>query len=68
MERVIVVGTSGAGKRTLARQLAARYYLSHVELDRLFWKPDWQPRDYAEFCRLVQPALSGPRWIADGNS
>jgi adenylate kinase family enzyme len=66
--RVAVVGTSGAGKTTFARQLADRLGVPHVELDALFWLPDWQEPDEADFRARVAAALAsdGP-WIADGN-
>jgi adenylate kinase family enzyme len=67
MQRLLVVGTSGAGKTTLARRLAERYQLSHIELDRLFWRPGWRHRERDEFRRLVEQAVSAPGWVADGN-
>ncbi|HCU2021331.1 TPA: AAA family ATPase [Pseudomonas aeruginosa] len=39
--RVVVVGTSGAGKSTFSAALAARLGCTHVELDRLYWGPGW---------------------------
>ena len=41
MRRIVVLGTSGAGKTTLARELARRLNLTHVELDAIHWKPNW---------------------------
>ena len=67
LERVLVVGTSGSGKTTFARRLAAELDQPHVELDFLYWGPHWQARPSAEFRDLVSDALGGPRWIVDGN-
>jgi adenylate kinase family enzyme len=67
LERGIVVGTSGCGKTTFARRLAQTLALQHIELDRLFWLPGWQPRDVTEFCGRVEQCLSVPRWVVDGN-
>jgi len=39
--RVIIVGTSGAGKTTLARKLSSNFDLTDIELDALFWDSNW---------------------------
>jgi adenylate kinase family enzyme len=65
--RIVVVGTSGAGKSTFARTLAAARGCPHIELDALFWGPDWQPQPAEEFQRNVAQAAAGDCWVADGN-
>jgi adenylate kinase family enzyme len=67
MQRISVVGTSGAGKTTFARDLAARLGVSHVELDAIFHQPDWTPLDDDEFARRVAAATEGDAWVTDGN-
>ena len=39
--RIVVVGTSGVGKTTLAKDIAAALAIPHVELDALHWDPGW---------------------------
>ena len=65
--RVVVVGTSGCGKSTFARQLAARIDAPHIELDSLYWLRDWQPRDAEEFQTTVTRRVADPTWVVDGN-
>ncbi|HHM5698002.1 AAA family ATPase [Pseudomonas aeruginosa] len=65
--RVVVVGTSGAGKSTFSAALAARLGCTHVELDRLYWGPGWQAVPHERFEHAVERATTGPRWVADGN-
>ncbi len=36
--RVVVIGTSGAGKTTMAREIAVRFGLPHIELDAINWQ------------------------------
>jgi len=40
--RINVVGTSGVGKSTLARHLAGRLAVPYIEMDRLYWRENWQ--------------------------
>ena len=65
--RAAVVGTSGSGKTTLATSLAQRLGLAHVELDSLYWGPDWTPAPRERFREQVARALSGEAWTTDGN-
>src|SRR4029077_172492 len=65
--RVVVIGTSCAGKTTFARSLARVLSFPHVELDRLYWQPNWTPRPPEEFRNLVAQALSQDCWVTDGN-
>jgi adenylate kinase family enzyme len=65
--RVTVVGTSGAGKTTFARELARRLALPCVELDALNWEPGWVEADHAVFRERVAAATAAPAWVVDGN-
>ncbi len=65
--RIKVVGTSGSGKTTVARELAALTGWPHISLDQLFWRPNWQHASDAEFHQAIAIATSGERWILDGN-
>lgn len=40
--KVNVIGTSGSGKSTLAKRIAAELDIPYIEMDRLYWCPDWQ--------------------------
>ena len=67
LSRVAVVGTSGSGKTTFARDLAAILCTSHIELDALHWLENWQERDVDSFRELVATEVAGERWVIDGN-
>ena len=67
MERISVVGSSGAGKSTFARKLAARLGVAHIELDSLWHDAGWTNPSPEEFVRRAASVASGERWITDGN-
>ncbi len=65
--RLMIVGSGGAGKSTLAIRLGAVTGLPVVHLDVEFWRPGWvrTPRD--EWFARVDELLARDRWIMDGN-
>ena len=67
MRRISVVGNSGSGKTTVARELAARLDVPHVELDAIFHQPGWQELATPEFRRRVGQLAQQPAWVIDGN-
>ena len=42
-QRINVVGTTCTGKTTLARRLSEVLGIPHVEMDALYWEPNWTP-------------------------
>jgi adenylate kinase family enzyme len=67
MDRIVVIGTSGTGKSTLARRLGRLLDLPVVEMDSLYHLPDSQSRPDDEFRVMSLEATAGDRWIVDGN-
>jgi adenylate kinase family enzyme len=67
VERIVVVGCSGAGKTTVARSLAGRLGLEHLELDDLYNLEDWAERPQEETRELVAAVTAAPQWVVDGN-
>jgi adenylate kinase family enzyme len=67
MERVVVIGSSCVGKTTFAQALASVLGCPHVELDALYWQPNWIARPPDEFRGLVAKEVSHDCWVADGN-
>ena len=68
--RVVVTGTSGAGKTSFARTLAQRVRIPHIELDAVNWQPGWRDltrHDPDEFVRRVTAAIAAEAWVVDGN-
>jgi len=67
VSRVLVIGTSCAGKSTFARALAQVQALPYVELDQLFWAPNWTAKPVEDFRALASAATAGESWVVDGN-
>ncbi len=67
MQRVLVIGSPGAGKSTLSHQLTERTGLPLYHMDKLHWLPGWVERDRAEALVQVEQVLAQDRWIIDGN-
>ncbi|SCL21650.1 Adenylate kinase [Micromonospora rhizosphaerae] len=67
MRRILIVGSAGAGKSTLAREVARRLDLPLIHLDRHYWRPGWVPADEALFRAEVAELAAGPAWVMDGN-
>lgn len=74
-KRIVVVGTTSSGKSTLAEQLAKKLNLEFIELDALFWEPNWQGANVGVFRKRVETATSSQRgksedssgWVVAGN-
>ncbi len=67
MKRILVIGTGGSGKTTVARRLAQRTGLPLIHLDALYWRSGWQPTPADEWRATVQSLISRDAWIIDGN-
>jgi adenylate kinase family enzyme len=67
VERVMIVGCSGAEKSTLAGRLAKHTKLPVTHLDQIFWTSGWVNRPREETRRLISEVIQGDRWIFEGN-
>lgn len=68
MKRILVIGSSGAGKSTFSRRLHGATRLKLIHLDKLYWKPNWvEPTDKTVWRKNLAEVLKGDEWIIDGN-
>lgn len=67
MRRVLVIGSSGAGKSVFAARLAERTGLPLVHLDAIYWSPGWVATPKEAWTRTVDALLARDAWVMDGN-
>lgn len=66
-KRILVLGSGGAGKSTLARALGEATGIPVVHLDSLYWQPSWTPTDRQAWRDVVERETGKDAWIMDGN-
>ena len=67
MRRVLIIGSSGAGKSTFARRLSALTGLPVIHLDAHYWQAGWRETPKDEWKLRIADLLRRDAWIMDGN-
>lgn len=65
-QRIVVLGISGAGKTTFARQLAQRTGLPLFFMDEIFWCENWRLASDEEQRAAHAVIIARDRWILEG--
>ena len=65
--RIVVTGTTGSGKTTLARAVAVKLGLPYAEQDAWNHLKDWQEAPVQQFRAAVDAFTAQPGWVMDGN-
>jgi adenylate kinase family enzyme len=65
--RVNVIGTSGSGKTTFGRQLAEILDIPFIEMDAIFWGPNWTFPEDDQLFAILENVLASNSWVLDGN-
>nr|WP_277924052.1 AAA family ATPase [Sphingomonas hankookensis] len=65
--RVLVIGTSGLGKSTLAARIAERLSIPFVATDEMYWTSNWQLVDEKIVERRIAAVVQDSAWVLDGN-
>ncbi len=68
MERVMVIGSNGAGKSTFSYELSAKTELPCIHIDKIYWQNYWEVTPREEFERRVLAEAQKPYWIIEGNN
>lgn len=67
MKRIMIVGSGGTGKSTLAKELGSVLSLPIYHLDFYYWRPGWIPTPKKEWDEFVSRLANKTLWIIDGN-
>jgi adenylate kinase family enzyme len=67
MKRVMIIGSGGAGKSTLAKQLGSLMNLPVIHLDAHFWNPNWVETERPAWIEMQKQLMHGEQWLIAGN-
>lgn len=65
--KINIVGITASGKSTFGRKLAEAIDAPFIEMDSIFWGPNWTEPSDDVFFKKLEEALSGDSWVLDGN-
>lgn len=66
-KKILILGSCGAGKSTLAIKLQKKLALPLICLDQLYWQPGWEKTEKEAWRSKVKDLLKKENWIMDGN-
>ncbi len=66
--RIYITGNAGAGKTTLAKDLAAQLSVPAFHLDHIVWLPYWQKTSKVSRVEALEQMTQSDNWIIEGVS
>jgi len=67
MRRVLVIGSGGSGKSTVAARLGELLELEVNHLDKFYWRAGWVEPAPDEWIKTVTELMDKDSWVMDGN-
>jgi len=67
MNRVLVIGSCGAGKSTFSYRLKEKINIPIIHLDQEYWNSGWVETPKAEWTKKLNQLIHRPQFIMDGN-
>ena len=65
--KIMIIGSCGAGKTTLAILLGNLTNIPLIHLDKEYWKPGWVETEKEEWKEKQKQFVNNDTWIIDGN-
>lgn len=66
-KKIMIIGSGGAGKSTLAKNLGKKLDIEVYHLDTLFWEPNWHQVPKNQQRTIQNKIVQKEEWIIDGN-
>lgn len=66
MDKIVIIGSPGAGKSTLAQHLGRILHINVVHLDRVFWQPGWKEKPRETRIDILEKLVQEKQWIIEG--
>ena len=67
MKRILIIGTSGTGKSTLAQHVAKSLGLPFIASDHFYWEPRWRVAASEKVHQQLREFIHQEAWVVDGN-
>lgn len=68
MQKILIIGSNGAGKSTFSYALAEKLDLPLVHIDQIYWRGCWDVTPREEFEHMVALEAQKEKWIIEGNN
>lgn len=65
--KILITGSPGAGKTTLAKEMETILGIPAIHLDAIFWKPNWIKTAKCERIAFLKKIEQKDSWVLEGN-
>jgi shikimate kinase len=66
MKKIVIIGSPGAGKSTLAQELNYILNIKAYHLDRIFWQRGWKEKPRDKRIDILEKIVREKQWIIEG--
>lgn len=66
-QKIIILGSIGSGKTSLAKQINKRHHIPVYHLDKEYWQPNWIRPSAKDWEEKITNLSNQTTWVMDGN-